>query len=106
MAKETRDSRTATTPTRFAETTPPQSFPSGDYTYILAIVMNMQVSMGKLMEAVESLKEQAKDNRSKLERLSHILYATGVVGTVLLAIGVWLLNKISDVVISHLTLPK
>lgn len=33
--------------------------PSGDFSYILEIVMNMQSSMGKLIEAVDSLKAQS-----------------------------------------------
>jgi hypothetical protein len=99
MAKETRDPRTATTPTRFAETTPPQSFPSGDYTYILEIVMNMQVTMGKLVEAVDSLKGVSKSHAEKLDQIGKDVHASkvvvGVVGGLILAVGAviaWLVN--------------
>lgn len=43
----------------------PPSVPSGDYTYVLEIVMNMQNSMGKLVEAVDSLKTQSRNRDQK-----------------------------------------
>ena len=65
----------------------------------------MNHQLGKLTEAVETLKSESKEHGKKLDRLSHIIYSAGVVGTVLLAIGVWLLNKIADVVIAKLNAP-
>jgi hypothetical protein len=99
MAKETRDPRTATTPTRFAETTPPQSLPSGDYSYVLEIVMNMQVTMGKLTEAVEGLKNHAKEHGTELKGVAKDVHAAkvviGVVGGLVILVGgiiAWLVN--------------
>jgi hypothetical protein len=101
MAKEPRESKPAseTTPTRFAETTPPQSFPSGDYTYVLEIVMNMQVSVGKLIEAVDSLKAHSKDHGKELSDIAKDVHAAKVtmrvVGGLIVLIGgaiAWLVN--------------
>ncbi len=39
-----------------AETTP-TSYPSGDYSYVLEVVMKMQDTLGQLKEAVGALKE-------------------------------------------------
>jgi hypothetical protein len=55
-------------------------------------------NIGKLTEAVETLKTEVSSLRSKVDRVTHILYACGVV----LAIGLWLLNKIADSVLSNL----
>ncbi len=52
-------------PRHFAETTP--QLPTGDYSYTLEIVMQMQRSMGKLEEAVGALKDQLKAHDTKLD---------------------------------------
>ena len=69
-------------PTKFAETTPPQVYPSGDYSYVLEIVMAMQNTLGKLTEAVESLKDQSKGHGTKLDELGKDVHAAKVVVTV------------------------
>lgn len=61
-------------PPRYPETTPP-NLPSGDYSYVLEIVMNMQNTMGKLTEAVDNLKENQKEQRVKLETIGKQIYA-------------------------------
>lgn len=73
-------------PTRFPETTP-QMLPSGDYSYTLEIVMKTQLSIGKLIEAVDGLKSTQKEQAAKLDRISHQIYAAiavvVIVGTVI-----------------------
>jgi len=60
---------------RSSKTTTPEdsptqpSLPSGDYSYTLEIVMNMQRSLGSLLEAVNSLKEDSKEYRAELKTL-------------------------------------
>lgn len=69
-------------PGRYAEIPPPQpqqSLPSGEYSYILEIVMGMQTTMGKLTEAVESLKEQSKEQGKELRQVGKDVYAAKVV---------------------------
>ena len=98
MPKKPED-RLPTVPTSFAETTP--VFPSGDFSYTLEVVMEMQKTLGAHTQAVTTLTDEVKGLRTKVDKMSHIIYAAGVVGTILLAVGVWLLNKMADVVISH-----
>lgn len=69
-------------PTRYAEIPPPQTYPSGDYSYILEMVMGMTGTMGKLSEAVESLKLQTKSHGEKLERIGNDVHAAKVVVSV------------------------
>jgi hypothetical protein len=97
----TKDPNRATVPTKFADTTPP--LPSGDYSYILEIVMNMTGTMGKLNEAVESLKTQSKSHGEKLEKIGNDVHAAkvvvGVVGTLAaaaIAFAGWVLKAYLD----------
>lgn len=45
-----------TTPKRFAETTPPV-YPSLDYSFVLQGVFDIQKSIGKLEQAVQTISE-------------------------------------------------
>jgi hypothetical protein len=69
---------------------PPQSYPSGDYTYVLEIVMRMQESVGRLTEAVGSLKEQSKNHGEKLEQIGRDIHTAKttvkVVGGIIAAV--------------------
>jgi hypothetical protein len=67
-----------TTPPRMGKTTPPV-YPSGDYTYVLEIVMSMQGTMGKLTEAVDSLKAQSKTQGEKVDQIGKDIHAAKVV---------------------------
>ena len=89
------------TPPRMPDTTPP-SYPSSDYSYILEIVMGMQRTLGQVEQAVKTLTEDSRENRKKIDRLSHIIYAAGVVGTIGVAILIFLANKLADVFIASL----
>jgi len=100
------DSGKSTVPTKFPETTPP--LPSGDYSYILEIVMNMQVTMGKLTEAVDSLKTQSNAQGEKIEHVARDIHAAkvviGVVGGLIVAVGTFLgvvINALAQYLASH-----
>jgi hypothetical protein len=67
----------STTPSRIVDTTPP--LPSGDYSYVLEIVMGMQLSVGKLLEAVDNLKEQSKQHSEDLKGIGRDLHAAKVI---------------------------
>jgi len=64
VAKEKEPVR-ATPPPPFAET-PTPSYPSGDYSYTVELVATIQNALGRLTEAVESLKEQSKEHGKEL----------------------------------------
>lgn len=92
-----KDDRPASVPTSFPETTPP--LPSGDYYYVLEIVMRMQESVGRLTEAVSSLKEQSKAHGDKLDNIGKDVHAAkvvvSVVGGLIVIVGgicAWLIN--------------
>jgi hypothetical protein len=92
-----REERPPSVPTSFAETTP--TLPTGDYSYVLEIVMRMQESMGRLTEAVSSLKDQSKSHGEKLDSIGKDVHAAkvviSVVGGLIILIGggiAWLVN--------------
>jgi hypothetical protein len=99
-----------TTP-RYPETTP-QMIPSGDYTYVLEVVMQMQKSMGQLTEAVGTLKESRSEQNKKLEtitekleKINRKIYAALIL---LLAIGsvlTFFAKSINDAITSKLLAP-
>jgi len=100
--KPTRAARSnkPTTPEDFPTMAP---LPSGDYSYTVEIVMNMQLSMGRLTEAVEALKLDSRDQRSELKQISRDVHAAkvvlGVVGVLItsaLAFLGWVIKTYLD----------
>jgi hypothetical protein len=92
------EDRPSSVPTSFPDTTP--SLPTGDYSYVLEIVMNMQLSMGKLTEAIETLKTQSSNHDKKLDDIGKDVHAAKttfkVVGAILaavLAFTGWLISQ-------------
>jgi hypothetical protein len=97
MPKKSPDDRPASVPTSFPDTNPP--LPSGDYSYVLEIVMRMQESVGRLTEAVASLKETSKSHGEKLDGIGKDVHAAkvviSVVGGLIVVVGgicAWLIN--------------
>lgn len=95
------------TPPRMADITPPV-YPSGDYSYILEIVMGMQNTLGKFSEAIESLKSQSKQQGDKLDQIGKDVHAAKVVmsvvgGLFLLAAAFlgWTINTALQYFLSH-----
>lgn len=97
-----------TTPNRLPDTPPPSSFPSGDYSYVLEIVMKMQDTVSQLKEAVTSLKEQSKTHGEKLDQIGKDVHAAkvtmGVVGGLIIIIGgviAWIINTSLQYLLPH-----
>jgi hypothetical protein len=87
VAKEKEPGR-ATPPPQFAET-PPFSYPSGDYSYTVELVATIQHTLGRLTEAVESLKAQSKEHSDEIKAIGKDVYAAKAVGrTLLWVVGV------------------
>jgi hypothetical protein len=82
---------------KYPNTTPPP-LPSGDYSYTLEIVMQMQNTLGKLTEAVDGLKSKQAEQGSKLDRISHQIYATIVLLVLLGGILGFFAKSINDLI--------
>lgn len=85
--------------------TPPQNVPSGDYSYVLEIVMHMQETMGRLSEAVDGLKEKQTEQGKKLDRLSHQIYAAIVILLLLGGILTFFAGSINGIIVNRLAPP-
>jgi hypothetical protein len=66
-------------------------------------MMQMQQSIGELKADVKHLTSASDKHGGKLDRISHIVFAAGVVLTIVLAIGGFFMNKIWDGVFTLLT---
>jgi hypothetical protein len=98
---------------------PPQSFPEvppSAYAHSVGIgnviesMMQMQQSIGELKSDVRHLANASESQSKKLDRISHIIFASGVVLVIVLAVGGFFLNKIWDGVFNLMaqtqTVPK
>jgi hypothetical protein len=90
-----------TTPEDFPSQAP--IVPSGDYSYTLEIVMNMQTTMGRLLEAVEGLKADSKEHRKELSDLGKEFHAARTVFRVLVAVFLAICGFIAWATISYIT---
>ena len=96
--RSTRTPRTPTTPADYPITPSPLS--GIDHSFLLQSIMEVQRSVGQLTQATTTLTEDSRDHRKQLNRISHIMYAVGVVGAILLAVLIFLANKIADAVVA------
>jgi hypothetical protein len=81
---KTRAQRPASTTPEDYPSVSSSTYPSGDYTYTLEVVMGMQATLGKLTEAVNALKEQSKDHGKELKEIGKDVHAAKVAGKTLL----------------------
>ena len=89
-----------TVPSDYPVTSP---FPSGDYSYTVELVGTIQNQLGKLTEAVETLKAQTADHGNKLSEIGKDIHAAkttlkivGAIIAALLAFAGWVGNKAVD----------
>jgi adenylylsulfate kinase-like enzyme len=64
--------------------------------------MGMQRTLGKIEQAVDTLTTDSRENIRKVSRLSHIIYAAGVVVLIAVAIFSFTANKLADALIAAL----
>lgn len=69
-----RESGVPTIPQQFPATTP-TVYPGSDYSFILQGVFDIQKSIGKLEQAVQTITDQQREQGKKLDALSHKVYA-------------------------------
>lgn len=90
-----------TTPEDFPTQSPVQ--PSGDYTYTLEIVMNMQLAVGKLIEAVDSLKADSKEHREALKNIEKEIHGAKTSFGVLIAVFVAFAGLVGWAITTYIT---
>ena len=92
-----KDQESKGTPERFPVTSPGVPGTGEHSGLILTTVMELQRSVGGLIQAVETMTARIDEQGKKLDSMSHRMYAAGVV--ILLVLGGlgWALNKIWDI---------
>ena len=97
------------TPSDFPIQPPAQQLPGGDYSYTVEVVGTINHALGKLTEAVDTLKDQVKEHGSELKTISRDIHTAktplkivGALLAALLAFAGWAINKGVDAyVASH-----
>jgi hypothetical protein len=74
-----RRSNVTTTPADFPVQTPPQQFPGADYSYTAELIGEIQHSLGKLTEAVETLKTKADAHGKELAEIGRSVHTARVI---------------------------
>jgi hypothetical protein len=85
----------STAPTQSPEIAPSHREAVGS-AWLMESVMQMQQSVGELRATANYLKSASDKQGAKLDRISHIIFASGVVLAMVLALGGFILNKIWD----------
>jgi hypothetical protein len=93
MARSLRVDSTA--PTQSPEVAPSYTGAVGS-AWLMESLMQMQQSVGELRATANHLKSASDRHSAKLDRISHIIFASGVVLAIVLALGGFFLNKIWD----------
>jgi hypothetical protein len=99
-AKSKTESGRETTPKSFPEVPPSTYTESVGSAWLMESVMQMQQSVGELKATVGHLTTASDRQATKLDSISHRIYAAGVVLAVLLSIGGFFMNKIWDGVVT------
>lgn len=109
-ARQRTRSSEQSTPDVTGDVTTPQHFINADYSFTLQAVMELQKSTGQLTESINSLRSSVEKQTTKLEKLedklsavTHKIYAAGVVLTILLAVGGFLVNKAWNLMAQQIT---
>jgi hypothetical protein len=92
------DEQKSVAPQRFADTTP-QVFPGSDYSFTLQAVMELQSKVAQLTEAVSNLSKKVEKHDEKLDHATKVIYAAGVVLTIAMVVGGWVVNRVADVAV-------
>ena len=75
---------------------------AGDHSFLLQAIMENQRTLGEVKNAVESLQSTVGTHGTKIDRISHIVYAAGAVLVILSGIGAFVLDKIWDQLVTVL----
>jgi hypothetical protein len=97
--------RTDAPPSGFPDVTPPR-YPMTDYSFTLQAVMELQKTIGGLTEAVNTLKTQTERQGTKLDSISHRVYAATVIVMIAVPIVAFLANWFAPSIVAALHLPS
>lgn len=92
-----------TTPKQFPEVAPPAYAQAVGATYLVESMMQMQQAIGEMKATMAHLKTSSDNQSKKLDRVSHIIFAAGVVLTIAIGIGGFVMNKVWDGVVTMVT---
>ena len=81
---------------------PPPGFTADDHSWVLQTIMELGKSNGQLIQAVNTLTDQSKEQSKKLDSISHRVYAAGVVLVVIGGILYFILDRMWDQIVSAL----
>jgi len=85
----TKQSKEDVTPGKFPDVLPRGGHSTVNHDFTLQAVMHMKEAVGRLIEAVDTLKEQSKSNNQKLDEAVKDIHGAKVAGRALLwAVGV------------------
>jgi hypothetical protein len=90
-------------PAKFPEVPPTAYAESVGSAWLMESVMQMQQAVGELKAHVSHLTSSSEKQSKKLDRISHIIFAAGVVMAIGIAVAGFFLNKIWDGVFTLLT---
>jgi len=83
--------------------------PRDDFNLLVSAVFEIQKSIGEQMHAIETLSKNAdqghkdfEEMRHLVSKISHTVYAAGVLLTVLGGVAAWLIEKIWTVLLPYL----
>lgn len=97
MAKQPKsDASREAAPQAFPEVPPPAYSQAVNASWVVESMMQVQQSIGKLEAKVDQLTSASDKQSTKIDKISHIIFAAGAVLAVILTVGGFFLNKIWD----------
>jgi hypothetical protein len=103
MARQPKDGIGETTPKQFPEVKPTAYTEAVATTFLVESMMQMQKSIGEMSSTMSHLTNTVDGHGKKLDRISHIIFAAGVVLAICAAVLGFVINKIWDSLIALLT---
>jgi hypothetical protein len=92
-----------TTPKSFPEVPPPALAHSVGTMHLVESMMQIQQAIGELKSDVGHLKSASDKQGKKVDRISHVIFAAGVVLAIAVTVFGFIINKIGDSLITLLT---
>lgn len=90
MANKPGYTKTGSVPPQLPQTAPPQEYVLSDHSsFILQAILDMKNTLGELKQAVKTLTEESQRNNTKLDKISHKIFAAEAIGALLVILGGW-----------------